>query len=178
MQTRQSRSYQLAAAALIAAAYTAFSLALTPLAFGPVQIRFSEALTLLAVFSPAAIWGVTLGCALTNAVGVALGLVLPPDIVVGTLATLLAALASWKLRKVRFRGLPVAAALLPVAFNALLVGAELTWMFYPMEPRFFLFNAFTVGLGELVACGALGLPLVWALERKGLAQKLFGVQPS
>lgn len=79
--------------ALIAAAYTALSLALAPLSFGYAQVRVSEALTLLPLFSPNAVWGVTLGCALTNAVGAAMGVNFGvADVVFGTLATLVSAL--------------------------------------------------------------------------------------
>ena len=99
MQNRTLR--QLTAAGVIAAAYAALSLVLAPITFGPVQCRISEALTLLPVISPAAIWGVTLGCAVTNGVGAAtgtnfLGLV---DLPVGTAATLLAAVATRLLGK-------------------------------------------------------------------------------
>ena len=82
---------RMAAAAVLAAAYCAVSLALAPLSFGAVQMRVSEAFTLLPVFSPAAIWGVTLGCALSNALGSSMGLI---DVVFGTSATLIAALMS------------------------------------------------------------------------------------
>ena len=92
---------QITAAGVIAAAYAALSLVLASITFGPVQCRVSEALTLLPVISPAAIWGVTLGCAVTNGVGAAtgtnfLGLV---DLPVGTAATLLAALLTALLTK-------------------------------------------------------------------------------
>lgn len=113
MQNRTLR--QLTAAGVIAAAYAALSLVLAPITFGPVQCRISEALTLLPVISPAAIWGVTLGCAVTNGVGAAtganfLGLV---DLPVGTAATLLAAVATRLLGKIRFGGLPWLSALPP-----------------------------------------------------------------
>ena len=64
---------QITAAGVIAAAYAALSLVLASITFGPVQCRVSEALTLLPVLSPTAIWGVTLGCAITNGVGAATG---------------------------------------------------------------------------------------------------------
>ena len=64
---------QITAAGVIAAAYAAISLVLAPITFGAVQCRVSEALTLLPVLSPAAVWGVTLGCAITNGVGAATG---------------------------------------------------------------------------------------------------------
>lgn len=86
-------------------------------------MRVSEALTLLPVLSPDAIVGVTLGCALTNALGSSMGLI---DVVVGTSATLIAALMSWALRKARVFGLPVASSLPPVLVNAVFIGAEIT----------------------------------------------------
>ena len=92
---------RMAAAAVLAAAYCAVSLALAPLSFGAVQMRVSEAFTLLPVFSPAAIWGVTLGCALSNALGSSMGLI---DVVFGTSATLIAALMSYALRNMRIHG--------------------------------------------------------------------------
>ena len=99
---------QITAAGVIAAAYAAISLVLAPITFGAVQCRVSEALTLLPVISPAAVWGVTLGCAITNGVGAAtganfLGLI---DLLVGTAATLLAAITSRLLGKIRFGGVP------------------------------------------------------------------------
>ena len=173
MSTTSFQLRRLTAAAMIAAVYTAVSFVLLPLSFGVVQVRIAEALTLLPIFSPIAVWGVTIGCLLTNLIGVFTGAVLPPDIFVGTAATLLAALCTRKLGHLRFHGVPAAAVLPPVLLNALLVGAELTWMFYPLEPGFFLMNALSVGVGELISCGVLGLPLVWVLERHGLDKKFF-----
>ena len=172
MSSSQS-TRNLTLAALIAAVYTAVSLALLPLSFGVVQVRVAEALTLLPVFSPAAVWGVTVGCLLTNLIGVFTGAVLPPDILVGTAATLLAALCTRRLRHLQWRGLPVLAVLPPVLLNALFVGAELTWMFYTFTPGAFLFNALSVGVGELLSCGILGLGLVWTIRRLGLDRRLF-----
>lgn len=111
--TRQTPNIRrMVVAAMIAAVYCAVSLLLLPLSFGAVQVRVSEALTLLPVLSPDAIAGVTLGCALTNALGSSMGLV---DVAVGTSATLIAALMSWALRKTRVFGLPVASSLPPRA---------------------------------------------------------------
>ena len=91
---KQTNVHKLAACAMIAAFYAAVSLSLPMLSYGVVQIRFSEALGLLAVLSPVAIPGVTLGCLLTNLAGVAMGTTLLPDVVFGTLATLIAAVMS------------------------------------------------------------------------------------
>lgn len=159
--------------AVIAALYTALSLALAPLSFGAVQFRVSEALTLLPVFSPYAIIGLTLGCFITNAVGVSLGVTLPPDIIFGTLATFIAACLTYFLRGARVKGVPVLAALAPALVNALIIGWEISALFMAGEPAGFWTMALSVGAGELAACFGLGLPLVYMLEKTKLSTKLF-----
>lgn len=153
--------------ALIASLYTAVSLALAPITFGSVQARISEALTLLPVLMPDAIVGVTLGCFLTNLVGVFTGanVLGALDILFGTAATLCAALCTRRLAAVRIRGLPVAAAVPPVLFNAVIVGAELTWAFGPRTLGGFLLQAASVGIGQVISCVVLGLPLVRMIEK-------------
>ena len=89
----------LALGGLIAAVYVILSVGLAPISYGPVQLRVAEALTILAVLSPVAIPGLTVGCLLANLVGVYLGMTLPLDVVIGTLATFLAAVASYGLRR-------------------------------------------------------------------------------
>lgn len=167
MQNRTLR--QLTAAGVIAAAYAALSLVLASITFGPVQCRVSEALTLLPVISPAAIWGVTLGCAVTNGVGAAtganfLGLL---DILVGTAATLLAAVLTRLLGKCRFDGLPWLSALPPILINAVAIGGE--WCYAAtgsINVAFWVF-AGQIALGQLPPC-LLGVWLVGLLERRGL----------
>ena len=167
MQNRTLR--QLTAAGVIAAAYAALSLVLATITFGPVQCRISEALTLLPVISPAAIWGVTLGCAVTNGVGAAtganfLGLV---DLLVGTAATLLAAGATRLLGKIRFGGLPWLSALPPILFNAVAIGGEWCYaMTGSINGAFWVF-AGQIALGQLPPC-LLGVWLVGLLERRSL----------
>lgn len=148
--------------AMIAALYTAVSLALAPLSYGAVQVRFAEALCLLTVLCPDAVIGVTLGCLLTNLLGS-----VPIDAVFGTLATLLAALASYRLRKVRFRGLPLASAFCPVVANAVIIGAQITFFFMdvPATGAVLAMNMFTVGLGEVISCVFLGVLLVRVIEK-------------
>lgn len=165
MDTRaqiRRRLYALTAAALIAAIYAVLCLLLAPLSFGPVQVRVSEALTLLPALFPQAIAGVTLGCFLANMLGGA-----PIDMAVGTLATFLAALCTWALRARRVKGLPVLASLPPVLFNAVIVGVELTLLYFPAGsgPGVYAMNMVTVGLGQVVSCCLLGIPLVALLER-------------
>ena len=132
------------------------------LAYGPVQFRFSEALTVLPVLTPAAVPGLAVGCLLSN-LWSSMGAL---DIIFGTAATLLAALTTYMVRNIRVKGIPILAPLPPVLFNALIVGVEITIV----SPGGFVFpaflaNALSVGLGELAVCYVLGLPLLVALEK-------------
>lgn len=163
---------ELAVAAMIAALYTALCLALAPFSYGAVQVRAAEALTLLPVFSPIAIWGVTLGCALANLLGSnILGIV---DVVFGSAATLVAAILSYRFRNIRMGRLPVLSAVPPVIVNAIVIGLELTYAEVgAFQAQAFAFNALTVGIGQLISCFALGLPLVYLLEKSGAADKIF-----
>ena len=162
MQNRTLR--QLTAAGVIAAAYAALSLVLATITFGPVQCRVSEALTLLPVLSPAAVWGVTLGCAITNGVGAAtganfLGLI---DLLVGTAATLLAAITSRLLGKIRFGGVPWLSALPEWCYAATVSINVAFWAF-----------AGQIALGQLPPC-LLGVWLIHLLERRGLQNIIEG----
>ena len=145
----------LSRAAIIAAIYAAVTLLLAAVSFGPVQLRASEALTILPVFTTAAIPGLTIGCIVANLMG-GYGIV---DVIFGSAATLLGALGTRLLRKT-----PLAAALCPVVTNALIVGPML--YFVDSESPALLFNMLTVGGGELVSCVALGLPLMWVLRKR------------
>lgn len=167
MQNRRLK--RLAACSLLAALYSVLALALPMASFGPVQLRFSEALTLLPVFSPVAGVGVTLGCLLTNCIGFLMGATFPQDILFGTLATLLGCVFTWLLRGARIRGLPVLSALSPVICNTVIIGWEIN-AFFLDTPSWvgFVTSAIGVGIGELAACVVLGLLLVALLERSGL----------
>ena len=103
---KKTKTRTIVRCALIASLYTAVSLVLAPIAFGAVQARVSEAFTLLPVLVPDAVVGVTLGCFLTNLVGVFTGanVLGALDIVFGTAATLTAALCTRRLARVRLRG--------------------------------------------------------------------------
>ena len=164
---KKTKTRTIVRCALIASLYTAVSLVLAPIAFGAVQARVSEAFTLLPVLVPDAVVGVTLGCFLTNLVGVFTGanVLGALDIVFGTAATLTAALCTRRLARVRLRGLPVAAAVPPVLINAVVVGAELAWALGPRTFAGFLLQAGGVALGQLFSCFALGLPLVRIIEK-------------
>lgn len=172
MKSPASRVWILAQSALIAAFYTVLTLlaATLNLAYGPVQFRFSEALTILPVFTPAAIPGLAVGCLLANlwsGYGAA-------DMIFGTLATLLAAAATRAVRNIRWKNLPVLAPVPPVLCNAVIIGLLITFsspggFLWPV----FLGNALSIGAGELIVCFGLGLPLSAALERTGTAEKMF-----
>ena len=96
-------------------------------------------------------------------------------VLAGTLATFLAALLTWKFRKLCVKGLPLVSALMPVLFNAVIVGAELAYVLYPTAlVTGFMINALEVGFGELIACFVLGLPLVKALDKAQVARR-FGL---
>ena len=166
----------IAVSAMIAAVYTAVSLALSLFSFGVVQIRVAECLTLLPVLSPLGIYGVTIGCLLTNIVGVAMGLTMPVDILFGTLATAIAAVLSYLLRNVRIKRLAIPAALPPILINGLIIGLELTWLSGSFQWDVFWTCVVSVTLGQIIPCLVLGVLLVWVLEKKGLDQKLFGKQ--
>ena len=131
-----------------------------------IQCRLSEALCILAFFTPAAIPGLTVGCLVFNLYYAA---ALPIDWLVGTLATLLSVTAMRHLRNIKIRTLPLAGLLMPALFNALLVGAELTYYF---GDGFFL-NAFYVALGELIVLLVPGTLLYYAIIRRHLDSRLF-----
>lgn len=184
-----SRTTAIARTGMIAAVYAAATLvallALQGLAWGPVQFRISEAVCVLALFTPNAIPGLTIGCALANLIALAingtgaLGLL---DVVFGSLATCLGALWCWKMR-----GNPKIAVLGPVIANALIVPAYLPLLlqgmgFYTIPFTtialdgayipMYLFGLVATGIGEALVMYVLGLPLLAALKRSGVAKRL------
>lgn len=164
------RVQKLVRAAVIAAVYATLCLVLQPISYGAVQLRVAEALTLLPVFCPEAVAGVTLGCLIANLLGGSV-----PDMVFGTLATGLAALCTRALRGVRVKKLPLASAAPPVVFNAVVLGIMFTVM-AGGGVEMLLFNMATVGAGQLLSCCLLGLPLVWLVERTPALHRLFSAQ--
>ena len=158
----KSGTKNLAVAAVIAAIYTVLTLfpGLNILAFGSLQFRVSEVLCVLPLFTPAAIYGLTIGCFVSNIMSTA-GVL---DIVFGTVATLLASVCTYRMRR-----LPAAVALIPpVVFNGVIVGWMITYFYTDTAGRFteiLLLNMSTVALGEFGVCYALGLPLVSYLKK-------------
>ncbi len=160
---------KLAEAGMIAAIYTVATVALSPISFGNVQFRISEALTVLPVFTSAAVPGLTIGCVLANAIGVGMGANVAGwlDVLFGSLATLIAALLTRALRDVQFKGIPLLSLLPPVILNALIVGGELA-VVYSLP---YWLCALEVGAGELGACVVLGIPLIVAMRKTKIFDK-------
>ena len=157
--------------ALIAAAYVALTYlqnALIPnSATWAIQFRASEALCVLALFTPAAIPGLTLGCFLFNISYVG---ALPLDFLVGSLATCLATAGMYWLRRITVRGYPLPALLMPAIFNGLLIGWELTVY---VGGGFWL-NGLYVAIGEAAVLLTLGSFLFYGIKIRKLDQRLFG----
>ena len=155
-------------AAVIAALYAALTVLQGVIAPGTasmaVQFRVSEAMTLLCCITPAAIPGLTLGCFLANFLFME---ALPVDMILGSLATLLAGLAMYLLRNVQWKKLPLLAALMPAIFNGIIIGLEIEIFFIegPFHFTSFLIQGGLVALGELAVCFTLGLLLYKALDR-------------
>lgn len=156
-------------AALIAAIYAALTYAVAPLSFGATQFRISEALTVLPVFTPAAIPGLEIGCIIAN-IGSPYG---PIDILLGTGATVLAALATRLTRNIKIKNIPLLSFIFPTVFNGIIIGAEIM-MFTPGQAGIvgFFTSASGVALGEIVVCYTLGFLLYIGLEKSKVFKKL------
>lgn len=151
-------------AAVVAALYAALCYALAPVAFGPVQFRVSEALTLLPLFMPAAVPGVFIGCILGNLTSPMFLL----DVVFGSLATLLAALGTRAVGK--YIHSPVMQMILgpipPIVCNTFIVGGMLTYTFAgTADAAPFAVFAGQILLSEAIVCYCIGVPLALVLKR-------------
>lgn len=146
-------------AAIIAAIYAVLTIVLSPISYGPMQVRVSEALTILPALTPAGVPGLFIGCLVSNFLG-PYGIV---DVICGSAATLLAAILTYKLRKK-----PWLAPLPPVVANGIIIGAELHYAYG--VPGLWACMGW-VAIGELLACYVLGYPLLKLLKRyKGIFQ--------
>ena len=165
------KSRFIAYGALIAALYVALTYLQNALLPGSatwaIQFRASEALCVLALFTPAAIPGLTIGCLLFN---VSFAGALPLDFLLGSLASCLAAAAMYLLRKVTVKGYPLPAMVMPALMNALLIGWELSVY---IGGAFWL-NAVYVSIGELAVLLTLGSALYYALRSRNLDKRLCG----
>lgn len=152
---RNKKVLFLVQAAMIAAIYVVLTLIFQPFSFGEIQVRIAEALTILPVFTPAAIPGLFVGCLIGNIFG---GSILP-DIVFGSLATLIGACFTYLLRKQS----KYLAPLPPILSNIVIVPFVLRYA-YGINLSI-PFMMMTVGIGEVVSCGVLGMIVYVALEK-------------
>ena len=153
---RQKRVLFTTQAAMIAAIYVVLTIFISAfnLASGAIQIRISEALTILPAFTPAAIPGLFLGCFLSNLITGAM----LPDIIFGSLATLLGAIGSYFLRKWKW-AVPVP----PILSNTLIIPFVLAYAYHlPGGVAYFML---TVGIGEVISCGVLGMLLYGVMAK-------------
>jgi len=161
--------------AVIAALYAALTLAVMPLSYGPVQIRFSEVLCILPFFFPFSVWGLFIGCIVANIFSP-----YPLDIIVGPVASLLAALGTMyigmlsKRKRIPIKAL---ACFPPVFFNAVLIGAMISYIMVSEGDSdsfliTFIASGLWVGLGQFIVLYALGLPLMIYLPKTKVIEKL------
>ena len=145
----------IAQAALIAALYVVLTMVFAPFSFREIQVRVSEALTILPAFTPAAVPGLFIGCLLANLLGGAA----VPDVIFGSLATLIGAFFTWKLRNKH----PFLAPVPPILSNMLIIPFVLRYAYgVPMAIPLMML---TVGFGEVLSCGVLGMLLYYALKK-------------
>ncbi len=142
-------------AAMIAAIYVVLTVMFAPFGFGEIQVRLSEALTILPIFTPAAIPGLFIGCFFGNVIG---GAILP-DIIFGSLATLIGACGTYLLRKKN----KCLAILPPICSNMVIVPLVLRYGYGVPLPLPFMM--LTVGIGELLSCGVLGIVLFSVMKK-------------
>lgn len=145
MKQKSSNVISLAFGAMIAALYVVLTMPFASFAFGVIQFRFAEALTILPFFTPAAIPGLTLGCLLANLLAGAPLL----DVIFGTVATLLGALGSYALRKQKWL-----VCVPPILSNTVIIPWVLR-MAYGV-PDAIPFLMLSVGISEIIAIGILG----------------------
>ncbi len=164
--------------AVIAAMYAALTIGQNLLLPGTasmaVQFRVAEVMAVLAFFTPAAIPGLTVGCVIANISSVTAGLGFY-DMIFGSIATLLAALAMRVLRDVKLLGIPFLGLLMPALFNGLIIGFEIDFFFIGnlnFNLVDFLIQGGLVALGELGVLFVLGIPLTIIIEKNGLKKQL------
>lgn len=165
-------------ASIIAALYAALTIMQNVLLPGSasmaVQFRVSEVLTVLALFTPAAIPGLTVGCIIANISSIAsLGAM---DMIFGSIASCLAALSMYALRKVKFFKIPFFALLMPALMNGIIVGFEIDFFFvnqYSFDFIDFLIQGGLVAVGEIAVLFVLGIPVFLALENSESIKEMF-----
>ena len=153
---KNPRTAKLAQGAVIAALYVALTIVFAPISFREVQVRIAEALTILPLFSGAAVPGLYIGCLLANFIGGAA----VPDIIFGSLATLIGAIGTRMLRNRK----PVLGTIPPILSNTVIIPFVLRYAYSVELPIPILM--LSLFIGEVLSCGVLGMILYYALNRR------------
>ncbi len=158
MKTKTNKARYVASAALIAALYVVLTTisSLMGLSSGVIQVRFSEALTILPAFTPAAIPGLFIGCLISNII--AGGVIW--DVIFGSVATLIGAVGTYLLKRKKWL-----VPLPPILANMAIV--PLILIFAYGVPDSYWFTLITVGAGEIISCGIFGMILYFAINKYG-----------
>ena len=158
MKTKTNKTRYVASAALIAALYVVLTTisSLMGLSSGVIQVRFSEALTILPAFTPAAIPGLFIGCLISNII--AGGVIW--DVIFGSVATLIGAVGTYLLKRKKWL-VPLPPILANMAIGPLIL------IFAYGVPDSYWFTLITVGAGEIISCGILGMILYFAINKYG-----------
>ncbi len=169
------KTHNLTRSAIIAAIYLAVTFAQETLlpgsASAAVQFRAAEALTVLCLFTPSAVAGVTTGCVFSNLLIMG---ALPFDVVIGSFATFLSCILMRRLSRVEYKGVPFWSLLMPAVCNGVIIGAEIEAFFVAGSFKFtgFLVQGGLVALGELCVLFTLGTGLIRAIKNKNLIKYL------
>ena len=158
----------IAESAIIAALYVAVTWALAPISYGAIQFRLSEVLMLLVLLNPRYAIPLVIGCFIANTTS-PLGW---PDMVFGTLATVLAILPMLKIKNLYL------GALMPVVSNAIIVSIELGIVFDMFQPAAFFYNVFTIALGEVVVLYLVGIPAVISMSKNSVLVEMMELDMS
>ena len=161
-----SKTRSITTSAVLGAAYAALTIILAPISYGSIQMRVSELFCIMPFFIPGTAWGLFIGCILANLIT---GNIF--DIIFGSLATLFAGLCTAAIGKAgRGAGSAALGCLMPVVFNAIVVGAVITVAYNGMNLfehlEIFALNALQVGLGEAAVMYLFGFPLMRYLPKK------------
>lgn len=167
MEKKQSKLQFIITGALIAALYAGLTYVsnIFGLAYESVQLRISEVLTILPVFTPAAIPGLAVGCFLANIASFNAA-----DMIFGTLATVIAAFLTYAFRNIRFKGIPLLSMAPPVIVNAFVIGLEIAVFLLPDGFSFwgYIISGLSVGLGQFVVCYLMGVPFFLLLNKHNI----------
>ena len=165
---RDKKVLYLTEGAAIAAIYVVLCQIFAPISFRDVQVRIAEGLTILPFFTSAAIPGLFVGCVLGNLLGGAI----PIDIIFGSLATLIGALGTWAIGRWIRRKHPASHRMKfllpvpPIIANALIIPFILYYGYGITVP--IPIQIATVGAGEILSCGVIGMIILFALEKAGM----------